>query len=140
MDQGEAHLSKLARRPTLPLGCLLLLPASLYYTKGRRASCQQCAPINVPFSYQSSGPMCPQKGTVPRPGVYSPPRSRPDLPVSILTAWGLEGTGSAEGSSRASPATTVPQSCAQAGPAPARPQKRGGGCASGEGAVGSDTL
>lgn len=44
MDQGEAHLSKLARRSTLPLGCLLLLPAGLHYTRDHGASCQQGAP------------------------------------------------------------------------------------------------
>lgn len=61
-------------------------------------------------------------------------------PDNRMYAWGLEGTGSAEGPSSASHATTAPQFCAQARPAPARPQKRGGGCASGEGAAGSATL
>lgn len=86
-------------------------------------------PINVPFSCQSSGPMCPQEGTlvgevhglrftVPLdPGPTSLEVSR--HPDSSMYAWGLEGTGSADGSSRASHEATAPQSCTQVRPAPA---------------------
>lgn len=84
MDQGEAHLSKLARRSTLPLGCLLLLPANLHYTKGYEASCQQCAPQLTCLSVARVQAHVLTGRNISRssawPEVYSPPTSRPDLP------------------------------------------------------------
>lgn len=75
------------------------------------------------------------------------PRSRPDLPGGQSASsqqphvcLGVRGHWQRSGTIQTSHAATAPQSCAQARPAPAGPQKRGGGCASGEGAAGSATL
>lgn len=83
MDQGEAHLSKLARRSTLPLGCLLLLPAGLPTPEVVGLLTSSVFPINVPSCGPSSRPKCPQKGALlgAANGLgFIVRRSRPDLP------------------------------------------------------------